>query len=111
MKVGDIIEQENGPFRVASTSAFPPGKYRTDIGFICGFTSYEPVEGPPTKKQHEYREEERQAKECREAAAAALRERIKNRCLTELPMKYQIPREIPELVDLIVDLIHEESEY
>jgi hypothetical protein len=92
-KQGEIVETDTGPHFVVQNSCY---------GNI-GFASLNPVEGPPTKTQQEYRDYHAEQKRRAEAKAAALRERIRNRIEPDLSEE--------KLIDLIVDLIHEESEY
>ena len=116
MKIGDIVEQQNGPCRVTSYEE-PRLVTHQRQKMLCGFTSYEPVEGPPTKEQHAYCEDIRQREEHQRTKAAALRKRIITRLDQEISPSI-LPhwdgsdnKFITPLVDLIVDLIHEESEY
>lgn len=107
VKVGDIVEQINGPYCIVNHHYPRVGSF--------GFTSYKPVEGPLTKRQHDYREYCRQNDERRDAAALVLRTRIHQRIESEIGARI-IPGDtskeaIKPLIDLIVDLIHEESEY
>jgi hypothetical protein len=73
-------------------------------GWIAGFASYTSVEGPPTKEQQKYRDYLAESARRAKVKAERLRERIEARTR-------QFGVVDSKLTDLIVDLIHEESEY
>jgi len=99
--IGDIVERHTGPFRVCNEQGDPNGTF--------GFTSYQPVEGPKTKKQTEYCVSLALIEQRRLEREAKLRERVES-CYAALPKNELGVPYHKVLIDLIVDLIHEESE-